>query len=225
MRLKTNLLLVLSALFLTMCRSYSEAVLMNPIEGLNCRSYTSYFEPGTSQGMECYYTCPDGTVGPLDFESDPSLSATKGDIDRQYCGIAPQRTATASPAVPTPTPTALTSPTIQASVTAATTATAAPPILTGNVPMCDLGSHLINFRIVEPAPDLTTKTLNVRIQEQNSACYVNPTNPSLLTCSISDDILFPARVVVSLDGAVVNDFVYNGIGCAILETLTPQSSP
>ena len=88
--------------------------------------------------------------------------------------------------------------------------------------MCDLGGKMINFRIVESAPELTGKTLEVQIADQESTCYINPTNPGLLTCSIPNDISFPAHIVVSLDGAVVNDFVYSGVGCSILTTPTPS---
>ena len=91
--------------------------------------------------------------------------------------------------------------------------------------MCDLGGKLINFRIMQTAPDITGKTLEVQIAEQDSSCYVNPTNPGLLTCSIPNDISFPAHVVVSLDGAIVNDFLYSGVGCAILTTPTPFKKP
>jgi len=201
-----------------MCRSYGVKELNNPIAGLDCRSL--------KQGLECNYTCPDGTVITFNYEDDPSLSATKGDLDRQFCGIAPPLTPTGSPASLSPTPMA--TPTILTLATLATTATTSstqPLLLEDTVTMCDLGSNLINFRIVEPAPDLTAKTLDVQIQAHTSACYVNPTNPSVLTCSISDDIVFPARIVVSLNGAVVNDFVYNGIACVILPTRTPQSYP
>jgi hypothetical protein len=99
--------------------------------------------------------------------------------------------------------------------------TAQDPLLAETVSMCDLGGKLINFRIVQPAPDITGKTLEVQIAEQESACYVNPTNPGLLTCSIPNDLSFPARVVVSLDGGIANDFVYSGVGCSILTTPTP----
>jgi hypothetical protein len=90
--------------------------------------------------------------------------------------------------------------------------------------MCDLGIRLINFRMVQPAPDPTGKTLEVQIQGQESICYVNPVNRSLLTCSIPGDINFPASIVVSLDGTVVNDFVYSGVGCSILTTPTPAEN-
>jgi hypothetical protein len=86
--------------------------------------------------------------------------------------------------------------------------------------MCDLGGKLINFRILTPSPDLTEDTLEVLIADQQTQCYVNSVNPALLTCSLPNDISFPARVVVRLDGVVVNDFTYSGVGCGILTTPT-----
>jgi hypothetical protein len=99
------------------------------------------------------------------------------------------------------------------------------PLFAETVSMCDLGGKLINFRLVEPVPDLTGRSLEVQIAGQESTCYVNPTNPSLLTCFIPNDISFPAQVVVSLDGAIVNDFVYSGAGCSIVTTPTPTVYP
>jgi hypothetical protein len=94
------------------------------------------------------------------------------------------------------------------------------PLLDGTVSMCDLGTKLINFRILAPSPDLTESTLQVSIADKETTCNVNSVNSSLLTCVIPNDISFPARVVASLDGVVVNDFTYNGIGCGILTTPT-----
>lgn len=234
MRGKTKLVLVFSAFLLTMCRGYGEPV--STIEGLSCRTYTAYLQEGltTSKGLECYYTCPTGTVGPFDFTADPSLSATKGDLDRQFCGIAPQPftptaipsaspTLPASPTVPA-TATVEISPSAEASVTAAIPATGQ-SVVTGQVLMCDLGAHLINFRIVQPPPDLTNKTLTAQISDLESTCYVNPTNPSLLTCGLPAGATFPARITVSVDGTVVNDFTYHGIGCEILNTAVPTTTP
>src|SRR5215207_10828090 len=113
MRAKTILSLLFSALLLTMCTSFSETQLANPIEGLSCRGSTD-----TAQGLECKYTCPDGTVKSLEFESDPSLSATKGDLDRQFCGIAPPATPTKPPASASPPPSASATQTEQVSPTA-----------------------------------------------------------------------------------------------------------
>jgi hypothetical protein len=81
------------------------------------------------------------------------------------------------------------------------------------VTMCDGATNLISFRIVEPPPDLTDRTLVVQIAGLESTCTVNPVNPSLLTCTIPALVTFPADVVVSLDGVVVNEFSFNGAGC------------
>lgn len=228
-----KLICVFSAFALTMCRSYAPPV--STIEGLSCRTYQEGL--GSSRGVECTYICPDGTIaGPFESDTDPSLWATKGDLDRQYCGVAPvtftpaELPANASPTLeptstPAASPTLALSPTIQASATVGIPLTSQEPLLTGQVTMCDTGAHLISFRIVEPPPDLTGKTVTAQIATQESACYVNPTNPSLMTCTIPGDVIFPARVVVSLDGAVVNDFTYEGIGCTQLTTPIPTTTP
>src|SRR6185503_5039189 len=95
------------------------------------------------------------------------------------------------------------------------------PLLTGTVSMCDLGGKLINFRFAQPLQDITGRTLEVQIGIQKSTCYVNPTNRSLLTCRIPIGVSFPADIVVRLDRRVVNEFVYNGLGCAVITTPTP----
>jgi hypothetical protein len=214
MRKKLIFFLAFSAFLLPMCGTAPERQLANPIAGLSCRAAGS-----SGQEMECFYSCPEGSVGPISFDGDPSLSLAKGDFDRIYCNIGPEFTSTAPPAA-SPSPTS--SPTLAASATAVVPVTAQDPLLSETASMCDLGGKLINFRLVQPTPDLTGKTLEVQIAEQESNCYVNPTNPSLLTCSLPNNISFPAHVVVSLDGAVVNDFLYSGIGCAILTTPTPS---
>ena len=214
MRKKLIFFLVFSAFLLPMCGTAPARQLANPIEGLSCRASGS-----SAQGMECFYSCPEGTVGPILFDGDPSLSLSKGDFDRRYCDIAPQFTSTA-PSTASPSPTS--SPTLVESATVAVPVTGDDPFLAGTASMCDLGGKLINFRIVPTAPDITGKSIEVQIAEQDSSCFVNPTNPDLLTCSIPNDISFPAHVVVSLEGAVVNDFLYSGVGCAILTTPTPS---
>jgi hypothetical protein len=213
MRKKLILFVVFSAFIVTMCGTVPARELANPIDGLSCQT-------SAGRAMECYYTCPEGTVGPILFEGDPSLSLSKGDFDRRYCDIAPEFTSTTVPA-PSPSPSPTTSPTTQATATIVVPVTAQDPLLAETVSMCDLGGKLINFRLLEPAPELAAETLDVRIAEQDSTCYINPTNPSLLTCTIPNDISFPVQVLVSLDGAVVNDFLYSGVGCSILTTPTP----
>jgi hypothetical protein len=232
---KARLVVVFSALFLTMCRQFAAPI--STIDGMSCRAYTAYFVQGlgTSKGLECYYTCPDEIVGPLNFEVDPALQATKGDLDRLYCGIAPQWTATAvstsTVRPPTVSPTSSASPIPAASATSPASPTAepglAPPasLLTGRVTMCDTGAALISFRMIEPPADLTGKTLTAQIGEQERDCSINPTNTSLVTCTLPAGVTFPARVVVRLDDLVVNDFTFDGIGCAELTTPIPTTTP
>jgi hypothetical protein len=224
--------IVFCALLLTMCRFYAQDERVTPIDRLSCQTYTDYFEQGlgVSKGLECFYTCPDETVtGPLDFETDPSLSLSEGDLDRMYCGIAPQFTPTEPAASMSPTPAASPTlaaiPTIQASSTAEISPTSESPLLTGQVTMCDTGASLISFRIAQPPPDLTGQTLTAQIADLDSICAVNPTNPALLTCTIPPAVTFPATVVVSLDGAVVSDFIYDGLGCEQLTTPMPTTTP
>src|SRR5687767_8723535 len=210
--------LTFSALLLTMCRFYDDAERVSPISGLSCQGYTDYFEQGStvSKGLECYYVCPTGVAGPIEFQEDPSLALAKGDLDRQYCGISSaQLTATEPAASTSPTPPA--SPTAQASATPRIFPTSQPPLLTGEVTNCDGATDLISFRIVQPPPDLTDKALTVQIAGEESTCTVNPVNPSLLTCTIPQPITFPADVVVSLDGSVVNEFSYDGSRCTNIE--------
>lgn len=216
-------LLVFSALLLTMCRFYDEGERVAPINGLSCQQYTDYFRQGlASKGLECYYTCSDRIiVGPFDLALDPATS--KEELDRQFCSTTSQSTPSAAPteiaATPTPTPAA--SPTARASAAAAVSPTPASPLLTGDVTMCDQTTDLISFRIAESAPDVTDKNLVVQISELEMPCAVNPVNTSLLTCTLPGSVTFPARVVVSLDDAVVDDFTYDGVGCILVDTPIP----
>ena len=223
MRKNLILFMMFSTFVVTMCGTFPERELANPIDGLSCRAVS-----GSGQrAMECFYTCPEGTVGPILFDGDPSLSLSKGDFERRYCEAVPQLTSTAPPSSPSPSPSPISSPTLEATATVVVPVTAQDPLLAETVSMCDLGGKLINFRLLEPAPELDPETLDVQIAEQDSACYVNPTNPSLLTCRLPNDLSFPVQVVVNLDGAVVNDFLYTGLGCSILTTPTsrPRSYP
>ena len=88
--------------------------------------------------------------------------------------------------------------------------------------MCDQTTDLISFRILDTAPDLTGELVTARIAEQESTCAVNPVNTSLLTCTLPSLFTLPAQVVVSLDGAVVNDFQYDGVGCILVDTPIPS---
>ena len=213
---KIKLFLAFSALLLTtMCKWYDEAGPVTSTNGLSCQNYTSYgsFE----KGADCSYICPDRTVRqitlPGKFSASSALySASKEDLDIEFCDMASQPTPT-EPPVAQPTATLPASPTAQASPTSAISPTPLPPLLTGEVTSCDKSRNLINFRMVEVAPDLAGKELAVLISNQASTCAVNPLNPSLLTCTTRAPLIFPMRVVVQLDGAAVNDFTSDGLGC------------
>lgn len=220
--------LTFSALLLTMCRFYDDAARVAPIAGLSCQGYTDYFEHGSvvSNGLECYYTCPTGVAGPVDFAADPSISNSKEDLDRTLCGVTSSQSTSTEPAgstSPTPaeSPTPAASTTAQASATPRMSVTPQPPLLTGAVTMCEGATDLISFRIAQPPPDLTDKELAVQMAGEESTCSVNSVNPSLLTCTIPDLVSFPAEISVTLDGIVVNEFIFDGLGCIGVDTPTP----
>ena len=222
---KLKLLLVLSAFLLSMCRSYDQNGTVASINGLSCQNYTDYGFLKRSEGAACFYACPDGTVAQPhiseNFSGDSSLfTATKNELDSQFCSVSAQSTATQS-LVSTPA-TPLATATMEASPTAAISPTAPTPLLTGEVTMCDQTIDLISFRIAETAPDLTDELVTLQISGQETTCAVNPVNTSLLTCTLPSQLTLPAQVVVSLDGAVVSDFQYDGIGCILVDTPIPN---
>lgn len=227
---KTRLVLLISAFLLTTCKNYAgESITYH--NGLSCRNYVDYrfFEWRgeeyrfyvREEGANCSYLCPNASAAQIDISGSISslYAASAEELDAQFCGVV-----VASTSTPSATPVTALSPTATSSPTRAASAIVeitAEPLLSETISMCDLGGKLINFRILESAPDLSGQTLTVQIADHESACYVNPTNPSLLTCLIPNNISFPASIVVTLDGVVVNDFVYSGLGCAILTTPTP----
>lgn len=238
---KINLLLVFSAFLLTMCKTYDSGGPVASANGLSCQNYADYGFFTREEGAECFYACPDGTISQPaiseNFSTSSQLySASKEELDAQYCSVAIQPTSMESPASTSPPPTVVTvspstTPTTLASTelaspTVEAVPTSEPPtsLLTGDVPMCDIGGNLMNLRIVQPAPDLTGKTLTVRIADMESICAVNPVNTTLLGCTIPAGVIFPASIVVTLDGVVVNDFIFDGLGCAKLTTPIPGSN-
>ncbi|HVF24413.1 MAG TPA: hypothetical protein VNA23_00905 [Anaerolineales bacterium] len=231
---KLKILLVLSTFLLSMCRSYENGTVVS-INGFSCQNYTDYGFLKRSAGAACFYVCPDGTVAQPhiseNFSGDSSLfTAARNELDSQFCSVSAQVTATESlastPATPLATASATARPiqtaTMEASPTAAISSTAAAPLLTGEVTMCDQTIDLISFRILDTSPGLTDELVTVQISEQETTCAVNPVNTSLLTCTLPTLIAFPASVVARLDGAVVNEFQYDGVGCILVDTPIPN---
>jgi hypothetical protein len=230
-----------------MCTFYDQSGAIVAPNGLSCQNRTDYGLVQGQRAAECYYKCPDGTVRQPEIEgefsvSSPLYEAPQDELNDQFCQGAmmtstPRPTSvsptdrptevvtdepidgTAAPVGPTEQP--LPSPTATSLITIPNQ----PPLLRGDVTMCDVAVSLISFRMLEPVPDLTAATLDVQIADQPSSCETNPTNPSLLTCTIPPGVSFPARVVVRLDGAMANDFIYDGLGCAKIATQFPSTTP
>lgn len=205
------------------------------------------------EGADCSYTCPDGTIHQVTISGTVSsmYSASQDELGAQFCGVSLEPTPTEAPATEPPTvapsPTLAASPTPAASPTFAesptplaatgTSSTAQLPatsdgtagvqgsLLTGRVTMCDTGGNIISFRIIQPPPDLTGKIITAQIGGQDSACYVNETNPSLMTCALPPGMVFPAPIVVSVDGTVASEFTYNGLGCTEITTPVATTTP
>lgn len=228
---RISVLIAFSAFLMTMCTSYDQGGTVASANGLSCQNFTNYGLLTQDQGATCFYVCPDGTVRQPEIsekfsESSPLYSASEEELDAQFCGVALQPTSTIPPLTPAtasvPTPSLAPTATTVISPTPEASPTAQPPLLTGAVTLCDEKvAGLISFRMVETAPDLTDRTLTVQIADQETSCAVNPVNTSLLTCDLPSPITFPARIVVSLDGGVVNDFTFDGTGCILIDTPIP----
>jgi hypothetical protein len=205
-----------STLLLTMCTFYDQEGAVVAPNGLSCQNRTNYESFEGQPSAECYYLCPDGTGRQSEIEgefsvSSPLYKASKEELDAQFCQESIEPTLTQAPITDSPTEEvtelALPSPTSELVVSEQ-------PLLRGDVTMCDVAINLINFRMIEPVPDLVMEGLEVQIGDQPTTCSVSPTNTSILTCTIPPNMTFPARVLVRLEGAVVNDFAYDGSGCA-----------
>jgi hypothetical protein len=217
-------------LLLSMCTFYDQSGAIIAPNGLSCQNFTNYESVEGQRSAECYYPCPDGTGRQMEIDGEFSASSTlysasKEELNEQFCEnpnlpVLTQPPATDSPATDLPTEEALPEPSATAEIILSDE-----PFLRGDVTMCDVGIRLINFRMLEPVPDLTVEGLEVQIGDESTTCSVNPTNTSLLTCTIPRSVAFPARVLVRLDNAVVNDFIYDGLGCAKIATAFPTTTP
>jgi hypothetical protein len=230
---KLKLLVTSLSLLLTMCTFYGPGgAIISPNE-LSCQNQTDFVFFERHQYAQCYYRCPDGTARlpkiPGKFTtSSPLYSASKEELNSRFCGMTLQSTPTQPSAAVSPTSTVFPTSSPKEQVSSSPTAASAVPqhpLLQGNVTMCDVGAKLINFRMVNPVPDLKGKVLKVQIAGQESICAINPVNTSLLTCTIPPSVTFPARIIVHLDGVVVNDFTYNGLGCAKIYAPLPTTAP
>jgi hypothetical protein len=247
---KIKLFSAFAALLLTMCTFYDPAGAVVAPNGLSCQSQTDFGFFERQRSAQCYYQCPDGTVRQPEINgeftsSSPLYSASKKDLDTQFCnGVLPptptlptaeadQTLAVTETAAPTEidSPTATEEVSVTATEAISITATEQlsiteqPPLVENKVTMCDLAADLINFRMLEPAPDLTGKTVMAEINAQETSCAINPVNTSLLTCNLPAAVTFPARIILYVDQDVVNDFTFNGLGCGDITTPISTTTP
>ncbi len=79
----------------------------------------------------------------------------------------------------------------------------------GNYGTAEEPAWFVNLRLAEPPLDITGKNLQVTIGGLQSSCGINQGNQSILTCFASNDVVYPASVVVKLDDVEVNNFTIN----------------
>jgi hypothetical protein len=221
-----------SVLLLSMCTFYDQSGAIVAPNGLSCQNLTNYESFEGQRASECYYPCPDGTGRQVEIEGEfsstsPLYNAPQEETDKQFCEDPSLPVLTQPPSTDVPSTEAALAPTTEPVLASPTSDVilTGDPLLRGDVTMCDVAVDLINFRMNAPVPDLTIEGLEVQIAEQATTCSVNPTNPSLLTCTIPPGVEFPARVLVRVNGAVANDFVYDGLGCAKIATQFPTTTP
>jgi hypothetical protein len=220
---------IISLLLLTMCRSYKA----EPIDyenGLVCQAYTDYFKDGSSidEGNECKFTCPDGLVL---IVNESKISDPKADLRDTFCKVA--LTVTASPLPPTQTQMPISGTPLPSTETPLVTSTPVQPLLS-EITTCNGYASFINFRFVEPVPDLQGKNLVVTIDDRIVECGVDPAFTSILTCDLPPFISYPASVLVTLNHVPVNEFQLDPHTCtqdvatkAILSESTdsPETTP
>ena len=102
------------------------------------------------------------------------------------------------------------------------------PILTGDVPYCDLSSRAINLRLVDGfvPSDFNHK---LTIGGEPMGCKVSEANSTILSCLYPPTTVFPASIQATLNGNVVNEFDFSGATCVVPEipddNTTPDENP
>ncbi len=181
--------------------------------GLTCQSTTSTSAQGFGvvKGTDCRFKCPDGRLLSL---PEAVVSESKQQLNFEFCGV-PLPTATPATKAGAAAPAPLVSP------------------LNQTIEGCDMVAHVLNFAFVQPTPNLTGKQLTVDIQGQPMQCSIPSGMPGTYSCKLPPNVSFPAGIVVKINGQMVDEFPYGGIGCIyayvtptrIRPTVAPYSSP
>jgi len=88
------------------------------------------------------------------------------------------------------------------------------PILTGDVPYCDLSSRAINLRFVDGFVP-TDFNHKLTIGGEPMGCKVSEANSTILSCLYPPTMVFPASIQATLNGNIVNEFEFSGATCTL----------
>lgn len=88
------------------------------------------------------------------------------------------------------------------------------PILTGDVPYCDLSSRAINLRLVDGFVP-TDFNHSLTIGGEPMGCKVSEANSTILSCLYPPPTAFPASIQATLNGNIVNEFEFSGATCTL----------
>ncbi len=88
------------------------------------------------------------------------------------------------------------------------------PILTGDVPYCDLSSRALNLRLVSGFVP-TDFNHKLTIGGAPMGCKVSEANSTILSCLYPPTTVFPARIQATLNGNIVNEFDFSGATCVV----------
>lgn len=98
------------------------------------------------------------------------------------------------------------------------------PILTGDVPYCDLSSRAINLRLVDGFVP-TDFNHKLTIGGEPMGCKVSEANSTILSCLYPPTTVFPASIQATLNGNVVNNFEFSGATCVVPDVADEDPSP
>ena len=229
-RKRPRLILVLTALFVLVCRCGSGPVETIPttsdgVELTGCSTYLGGFEPS---GIKCEVSCPSGKEWIEDPNGGSGFSdVTYAEVVTQACSrpchngnylaackkdlIVPAEGASSSSnsssAAPTEPPTEEPAPPTEA----ATDPAPLNPYLTEAFTTCDNVAGYVNFSIAENAPAYDPATFKVTFNGYPVNCAPAANNPSILTCNYPPPSYAPpAGVQVFIGEELVNEFDFNG---------------
>lgn len=207
---------VAATLILSACKS-SEQFFVHFTNGraLACEATHTYLEGGGGEGLfqstityTCNLPCPDGSVSIIELSGRPEIGKRfdKAQTVSKYCGVQAFLTSgeESSSAGGSSADSAL-FPAVDEAL---------PASLTAHVNACTLAQGYITFTLSDQAPDLTNKKLEVSINNDPVACLTTSEGPKTFRCTLPQKIKFPALVIIKLDGAEVNRFIYSGADCS-----------